>query len=309
LTTGGRSILHPNIAPARILWGTFFSQSFEIYQLVVKRVNFFGSVFKTIEYLHNMQPENSNALNFKPLGRGNSVTPELVALILRLFAHLKLENENDPTVSTYSPESRLLAYTGLSKGLVTRILAEYHRCGQIPRVDLQKRGRKPSDCPKYVWREDLIYIRRVVNQLNLSGEAVTIAKLENLVSQKMQKQLSQRQLKYILKDKLGYEWHRANKHNAAKYTPQMEAWIYHFIKRKQQNRASANPLLEVYVDESYVNEYHSANYSWFETADAKHLHLVGSPSSKGRRIIMMDAGCANGWIDNVTQRWYANYKF
>lgn len=111
----------------------------------------------------------------------------MVAIILRLFAHLKEENKNNATISTYSPESRLIAYTGLSKGLrVTRILGDYHREGQIPKLNPQHRGRKASGCPSYVQRDHLLNIRRTINEMNIAGEGVTLAKLEKIASEKIQ---------------------------------------------------------------------------------------------------------------------------
>lgn len=107
-----------------------------------------------------------------------------------------------------------------------------------------------------------------------------------------------------MKDKLGFEWHRVDNHNKAKFTPQLQSWINNFIERKRRNRERANPLTEVYIDESYVNEHHSTNFSWFLPAQS---HLVGAPSGRGRRIVMMDAGCANGFIDNVARYWYGRW--
>lgn len=120
-----------------------------------------------------MNTDNTSALNIKPLGKGHNVTPELIALILRLYSHLKNESLIASAVSTYGPESRLVAYTGLSNGLVTRVLAEHHRTGQIPTTSSQKRGQKHSACPSYVERCHLINIRREVLLLNITGECAS----------------------------------------------------------------------------------------------------------------------------------------
>lgn len=124
------------------------------------------------------------------------------------------------------------------------------------------------------------------------------------ISEQLQKKLSQHQLKYILKKTLGYEWHRVKKHNAARFTPNLKSWIHNFIARKERNRVSNDPLLEVYIDESYVNEHHSANFSWFPPAESNNPYLTGAPSGKGRRIIMIDAGSIFGWVVNTEWHWY-----
>jgi hypothetical protein len=234
-----------------------------------------------------MESDNILGLDIKPLGRGHNPDPQLIALVLRLFAHLKKERSSASSVSTLRAQARIIAYTGLSQKFITHIWAEFIRTKEIPQLIPLNRGQRCSDCPIYVQRTDLIAIRHIINDMNAQGRAVTLAKLEKITSEQIQKQLSQRQLRYILREKLGYEWHRTNKHDQAKYTPKLHSWINDFIRRKLVNRNSNTPLLEVYIDESYLNEHHAANFSWFPKTDQPHRHVIGAPSGKGRRIILI----------------------
>lgn len=250
-----------------------------------------------------MEADSYKGFNIKPLGSGRRASFELLALIIRLFAHLKKERQDGDTTSTIAPRDRLIAYTGLSKGLVCRVLAEYNRTGQIP-LNLHLKSEPRATEPPLLLEAKKIYeIRTMVMHMNRIGECVTAAKLKERISDLLQTPVTVRQIRYILHNKIGLEWRRVKKNNQAKFKPELESWIKQFIERIQANRRSPTPRLEVYLDESYVNEHHSSNYSWMPASCRSDECISGAPTGKGRRIIMMDAGSILGFVPGARRVW------
>lgn len=76
-----------------------------------------------------------------------------------------------------------------------------------------------------------------------------------------------------MKEKLGYEWHRSTKHNAAKFTPQRQAWINNFIERKKRNRERENliKIISALFDRAQGAKYYNSpsehKYNLFQNVD------------------------------------------
>jgi hypothetical protein len=87
--------------------------------------------------------------------------------------------------------------------------------------------------------------------------------------------------------RLGYRYLRGEKRNYLAETASNVAFRVQYIKTKLKNRDSeGRPVLpEVYLDESYINQNHTASRSWVDKTRKRF-----AKEGKGPRICIVGAG-------------------
>ena len=75
----------------------------------------------------------------------------------------------------------------------------------------------------------------------------------------------------------------------------------HYLCKMMQNRADNKPV--VFLDETWANAHDGKDLAWVEDDTVTGGTLGGRrrPSSKGKRLIILGAGGAMGWIPNTTR--------
>lgn len=69
---------------------------------------------------------------------------------------------------------------------------------------------------------------------------------------------------------------------------------YHYLRMIRNYQKEGRPI--VYLDETWVNTNISKSQVWIDPKGAGGYHV---PAGKGRRLILLHAGHAGGWIDNA----------
>ncbi len=78
----------------------------------------------------------------------------------------------------------------------------------------------------------------------------------------------------------------------------MRTWTLRFVATVRQYKTEN--LQFIFLDETYINQYHNANYSWFKKGEC----VRGGPvNPKGHCWIILHAGAKTGWISNALQMW------
>jgi len=80
-----------------------------------------------------------------------------------------------------------------------------------------------------------------------------------------------------------------------------------YLRLKRANRDENGHTIrhEVYLDESYINKNHSNDNTWYFKEDGI---ILGKPTGKGDRLIIIDAITKNGWVPNARLVFKASKK-
>ena len=97
--------------------------------------------------------------------------------------------------------------------------------------------------------------------------------------------------------RLGFKWGRGKRSNIqAKSAKNIQKWKQLYCNSYIQNKLSKHPLQNVWLDETYVNKNHTTEYTWYVSEMGGR---TGTPSSRGARWIVVNAGTKNGWIEGA----------
>jgi len=129
------------------------------------------------------------------------------------------------------------------------------------------------------------------------GETVTIKKLQSLLEIECNVKASRSVVRKILK-RLGYQWGAVQKVGVRRKRPDLTLELREFLLKYSEalRKQSSGKYVIVYMDESYVHERHSKNYTWFHpNSDDKNRVFCGT--GKGKRLIIVHALTKDGLLN------------
>ena len=114
---------------------------------------------------------------------------------------------------------------------------------------------------------------------------------------------------------MGFMWAPGHRRRVAAERPENILFRTHYLRMKRNNRDENNlPILpEVFIDESYVHLYHSAQKTWVHDVNDK---LFGVPEGKGARFVIVGAGVLyqqdgvlhGKWVENSVRVWNSTHR-
>lgn len=221
----------------------------------------------------------------------------LLILLSTFVTHLVSDPQVDPTHSNKAfQEAADVVHCSLSH--MREEWKSFEAAGRI--VSPKKRGRKrlgPEICydGENLTTEHIAHIQADIQKFNKeTGEGVTLKKLRKSLKQAYGVKVRNALLRKILL-RLGYKWLRATKKGRIKKCASRKLRIQQFLTEyaaalKLQNVDKTHVI--IYMDESYVHQRHSSNYTWAAPAD----NTVYSGSGKGVRLIIVHAVSKDGLL-------------
>lgn len=234
-----------------------------------------------------------------PIGRGHPIEDQAIKILVRCFAHLHQEMENSLSISTKGALQRLMTYTGVSHGLASRVSTAALK-GEIPEMKTKLHKVKKEDT--IFSFDELIRLKNEVIRRNLSGELSSSTHLIAWIREKMKITIEKALLTQVLKDKLCLEWHTIKRKESCRFSDRIKNWIAIYLHERRENRQKEKPLIEVYADETYINQNYLHSKSWFQRGHAAEC-TVNAPTGRGRRLIIMHAGFEGGWVPEICDSW------
>lgn len=223
--------------------------------------------------------------------QGKDFTPEMKQLVINLKLYFDEERKNFKEVSTRNPTLRTARGLGIGEATVKRILADYRK----PRTTLKVPTWKPKGKPDYRAAVNLQpVIREYVRAQNLAGQRVGVEKLRHYLLEAHGANISSVTLWRTLK-RWGFSYGTGKRRSALKEQAYVVLARRHYLRQKRANRDSDGNLKrpEVYLDETFINKNHSAQFTWYLEEDGP---WVNKPSGKGPRLIIVNAITAQGWV-------------
>jgi transposase len=223
--------------------------------------------------------------------QGKDFTPEMKQMVINLKRHFDEERRNYQEVSTRNPTLRTAQGLGIGEVTVKRIIADYRKQRATPPAS----PLKPKGKPAYRAAVNLQpVIREYVRAQNLAGQRVGIEKLRHHLLEEHGAHISSVTLWRTLK-RWGFSYGTGKRRSALKERDYVVLARRHYLRQKIANRNPDGSLKrpEVYLDETFINQNHSAQFTWYLEEDGP---WVNKPSGKGPRLIIVDAITAQGGV-------------
>jgi transposase len=223
--------------------------------------------------------------------QGKDFTPEMKQLVINLKLYFDEERRNYQEVSTRNPTLRTAQGLGIGEVTVKRIMADYRKQrGTPPAPPLKPKGK-----PEYRAAVNLQpVIREYVRAQNLAGQRVGVEQLRHYLLEEHGAHISSVTLWRTLK-RWGFSYGTGKRRSALKERDYVVLARRRYLRQKIANRNPDGSLKrpEVYLDETFINKNHSAQFTWYLKEDGP---WVNKPSGKGPRLIIVDAITAQGWV-------------
>jgi transposase len=223
--------------------------------------------------------------------QGKDFTPEMKQMVINLKRHFDEERRNYKEVSTRNPTLRTAQGLGIGEVTVKRIIADDRKQQATPPASpLKSKGK-----PEYRASVNLQpVIREYVRTQNLAGQRVGVEKLRHYLLEEHGADISSVTLWRTLK-RWGFSYGTGKRRSALKERDYVVLARRRYLRQKIANSNSDGSLKrpEVYLDETFVNKNHSAQFTWYLEEDGP---WVNKPSGKGPRLIIVDAITAQGWV-------------
>ena len=139
---------------------------------------------------------------------------------------------------------------------------------------------------------DRAAIRRTVHEFYTRKEYPTVQMLLKAVHQKGIFVGEETSLKHLLKE-MGFKFKIHNNRKYVMEQPRIIAQRHIFLRKVCKYRREGQPIIYVYLDETWLNAHHSLTKCWIDNDGTGGLPVK---SEKGGRVIILHAGWEHGWI-------------
>ena len=150
------------------------------------------------------------------------------------------------------------------------------------------------------------FVRQFIRRANKNGEQVNIEILRNYMREELHLDVAHTTLWRALQ-RWGFEFGTGVRSAQLKESERVVIKRRQYLRLKLANRDKNGDTIrpEVYLDESYINKNHSNDNTWYFKEDGI---IIGKPTGKGDRLIIVDAITKNGWVPNARLVFKASKK-
>jgi transposase len=227
--------------------------------------------------------------------QGIEFTPEMRKLVVNVKQFFTLNKKNQELFDAKSAISLTALAMGISESSVGKITAAFNKGGDdiLSWSNAENRGRPP-----YTVEAGLeTTVRQLVRNANRNGEQVTVDIIKKFLLDNFNCEVPYATLWRTL-TRWGFEFGTGTRSARLKESSRIIIQRRQYLRAKINNRRMDGSIIrpEIYLDESYINKNHSRDASWFiEENDC----IVGKPTGKGERLIIVNAINREGWIPNA----------
>lgn len=215
------------------------------------------------------------------------------------------DNAKKTKDSLARPASQLTASAlNISESTVKVIMSAFKQKGEegLDFSGTQQRGRPPYALESGI--EPLI--RQFIRQANRNGEQVNIEIIRNFMRDELHCNVAHTTLWRALQ-RWGFEFGTGIRSAQLKESERIIILRRQYLRLIRANRDTNGHTIrpEVYLDESYVNKNYSNDNTWYFEEDGI---IIGKPTGKGDRLIIVNAITKHGWVPNVRLVFKASKK-
>ena len=235
--------------------------------------------------------------------QGVELTPEMRKMVVNVKQFFDIV-KSDATGLKQPASSLAASALCVSESTVKVIMAAFNKKGDdgLSRSNFNNRGR-----PSYALDSGIVpFIRKFVRQANRNGEQVNIDIIRNFLREKLHCNVARTTLWRALL-RWGFEFGSGVRSAQLKESERIIIQRRQYLRHKLANRSAdgATHRPEVYLDETYINKNHSNDNTWYFGEDGV---ILGKPTGKGDRLIIVNAITKDGWIPNAKLVFKASKK-
>lgn len=222
---------------------------------------------------------------------GKTLSNDQKQFIINLKSYFDAEKLKGTTVPTTGSVRRIAGILDVSVRCIETVLSNYKKTSTLStNINSISRGKPPSRINGNL----ITHIRSHIRSLNMSGQHVSIRKLQVWMKDKHKAHIPLMTLWRALL-KIGMIYGDSKRRTALKEQDYVINARRKYLREKMANRNNNGSLKrpEVYLDETYLNKNHSSSKTWYDLDDGP---WVNKPSGKGPRLIILHAMSNNGWI-------------
>ena len=235
--------------------------------------------------------------------QGSEFTPEMRKMVVNV-KHF-FDNMKKAHNAMERPASKLAASAlDISESTVKVIMAAFNKKGEdgLKFSKFQQRGR-----PAYAVDSGIVPpVRQFIRRANRNGDQVTVEIILNFMRDELHCDIAHTTLWRALQ-RWGFEFGTGVRSAQLKESEGVVIKGRQYLRLKRDNRDENGQEIrpEVYLDESYINKNHSNDNTWYFPEDGI---IIGKPTGKGERLIILDAITKNGWVPNARLVFKASKK-
>jgi hypothetical protein len=219
--------------------------------------------------------------------QGRSLSAEEGAMALALIFGLRLYYDKNET-DAIDTAAMLLGKCGKT------LRALLHHWQQANEILVESSANRGGGSPYHRYHdvqlesEHIATIHRTIVDANEDGSGCTTLLLLDALNRAHGLSIGDRTLRRIL-NRIGYCYGRSkNIGNMNREDRRKRTIVFMKQYAKAIAEETAGSAIIVYQDESYVNQFHSTNYTWYAPASPSSNEVARSPS-KGKRLIIVHA--------------------
>ena len=235
--------------------------------------------------------------------QGIEFTPEMRKMVVNV-KHF-FDNIKKTQNAMEGPASQLAASAlDISESTVKVIMATFNKKGEdgLNFSKFQQRGR-----PTYAVESGIVPpVRQFIRRANRNGDQVNIEIIRNFMRDELHCDIAHTTLWRALQ-RWGFEFGTGVRSAQLKESERVVIMRRQYLRLKRANHDENGQEIrpEVYLDESYINKNHSNDNTWYFPEDGI---IIGKPTGKGERLIIVDAITKNGWVPNTRLVFKASKK-
>ncbi len=235
--------------------------------------------------------------------QGIEFTPEMRKMVVNVKHFFDLLKNNPENLKR--PASLLSASAlDISESTVKVIMSAFNKMGDEGLIfsKSQKRGR-----PSFAVKPGIEpIVRKYIRKANKNGEQVNIEIIRKYMRDVLKFEVAHTTLWRALQ-RWGFDFGKGIRSAQLKESERILIMRRQYLRLKRSNRDDKGHIIrpEVYLDESYINKNHSNDNTWYFEEDGI---IIGKPTGKGDRLIIVDAITKEGWVPNARLVFKASRK-
>ena len=235
--------------------------------------------------------------------QGVEFTPEMRKMVVNVKHFFDVYKKEHRTLK--GPATVLTASAlGIGESTVKVIMAAFNRDGEEG-LAFSKSGLRGR--PSFVVESGIeTIVRQFIRKANKEGGQVNVDIIRNYMRDELACDVAHTTLWRALR-RWGFEFGTGVRSAQIKESERIIIQRRQYLRLKRANRSEdgGTERPEVYLDESYVNKNHSNDNTWYYEEDGI---VIGKPTGKGERLIIVDAMTKDGWVPNARLVFKAGKK-
>ena len=235
--------------------------------------------------------------------QGVEFTPEMRKMVVNVKHFFDVFKKEHRTLK--EPATALTASSlDISESTVKVIMAAFNRDGEegLAFSKFGQRGR-----PSFIVESGMeTLVRKFIRKANKEGRQINVDIVRNYMREELSCDIAHTTLWRALQ-RWGFEFGTGVRSAQIKESERIIIQRRQYLRLKRANRTQdgGTERPEVYLDESYINKNHSNDNTWYFEEDGI---VIGKPTGKGDRLIIVDAITKDGWVPNTRLVFTAGKK-